>query len=196
MRGIHSRGRKASEHARARVREGVQRRRAQGLPVGGQRRLPKTRFECVICGKIFVDNNGKLNRVVCSSECQIKRLHWGRDNNRRKRFDPPDEAVVEMYRSGKSTTAIGKLYGFDPSRIRQILIRNNVSRRNISDYKLKTCKVEGCEEPVHLIYHTVQKKWHGTECEKHFKERRQKWSQKRWLKKRREKLTKKLILIN
>lgn len=169
MRGIHSRAIKRTEGFKRRVKAGIERRQSQGLPFGAPRKHPDRWFECKNCGKEFRDTTGKKTRIACGQECALKLRHKDLVKIRN-----PEE-IRELYLSGKSTVEIGEIFSVVPKTIRDTLDKLNCPRRKRGE-KIRTgCKVEGCPEPIHLIWHAKNQCHYGTYCKDHYDRKKSTW---------------------
>lgn len=158
------------------VKAGQKRRAEQGLTVGRPRVAVTHRFFCELCGAKTEDKRGNTKRIACSQ------YHANLLNQMKRRKLPDDETVAVFYRDGMTTVEISNAFSVDRKAVRKALERAGCPRRRSGWRAVELCKESGCFEPVYKVWHAVHQKMHGTRCQKHFQEKRKRYSKNRWQK--------------
>lgn len=182
MAGGGARGRPASEETKTKIRRGIARRQALGLPFGRQPTRPLREYACPNCGKTFVAVlDPRERRRFCRKSCLTNWLHSY------IRRVPKDAALLRRlyWEEGMTTVEIGERYGTGHRTVIDTMENLGIPRRPAhGPRRVKYCIVEGCTEPVYKIRHRSNWSMYGRRCLNHWTEHRRHLADTYALKKR------------
>lgn len=170
-------GAKRSEEFKRKLREGIAKRKAAGLPFGGTLHKGLT-FVAVCafsaCGKPFRWKRNRLkgkaysDRKYCSRRCSL------RDAILSAKKLPDSKTLRYLYvECGLSCAAIGQIYDCKGhSAVKDALKKAGIPRRRTGPSNFGVCIESGCSKPVHKVFSKSVNSWYGRRCYEHWKQER------------------------
>jgi hypothetical protein len=169
-------GRKHSEPRKARYRESLRRRIAEGL-VFGHPKDPRTHTEMRVCqlptcGKEFQfevrpKTESTRGRYCCQKHA-VKHV-----SILRMKVPADFDLLYDLYVvKNLTTTEIAAMFDTTHCSVRHRLLDVGILARKVGISRYTICIEEGCDKPIYRILHKTNGSWYGKRCFEHHKQHR------------------------